>query len=96
MELLGGIFLIVLFIFACKKLRGFLSAYGEEKAREKEQTQRQVQEVLDLLRKDPEQEEPIDHRENLIRANRELIQKWNTAAAIEKELGINLYEDPSK
>lgn len=87
---IAGIFL---FIIVCKKLSGFFfraADYFDEKEQLKRYNEKTIQEALEDIRDSvskPE-ENPVDYKEQLLAANREIIEKNKFKEAMRDELGI--------
>jgi hypothetical protein len=84
---------LVLFIYVCKKLSRFCfraADYLDEREEHRLYNERCIRESLEDIRgsiAQPE-DEPLDYKERLLRANQQIAEKDRLSEAIKNELGI--------
>jgi hypothetical protein len=93
MHALLGLLCIALFIYGCVRLSRFCfraADHLDDMARLKEYNERCIRESLGAIAEAvvPPEEEPVDYKERLLRANQKIAEKERLSEAIENELGI--------
>lgn len=93
MPTLLGLLGIVIFIYVCVKLSRFCfraADHFDEKDRRKAYNEKCIRESLESIAEavTPPEEEPVDYKERLLRANREIADKERLSEAMKNELGI--------